>query len=316
MSGAWDEFWAGSDDPAAADAVRASAPGRGLSQFWRDRFDRLMVGGARRLLDLACGAGAVTGQAARVAAARAQPLDCVCIDVSPAAATAAAQRARAEGLHAFALVADAGRVPLEVGRFDLVVSQFGVEYAGSGALARAGGLVAPGGRLVIVAHLDGGPIQEECAANLAVLSELADQNLCALGAALFDALGRPGAIGGPEDMAYRGAVQACARTVEQNPGPAAHYATRLVQDASTLLQRRDAYHRDDAAAWFTGQAEALSAYRERMRSMVEAALGDDEIDAVLNAWRSEGLEIIHAEAMAIEPNEPECAWRLEARRPN
>lgn len=313
MSEAWNEYWSGAANPAAADAVRGCAPGAGLSQFWRARFSALFEDGApRRLVDLAGGGGAVAREAALAAHERGAPIEIVCLDVSPAAAASAADAVEAP---ASAVVGDAARLPLALRAFDVVTSQYGVEYAGRTAVEEAGRLVAPGGACIVLAHLDGGAIQAECRANAAVLSALVESGLFAKAQALFDALARPDAVGSVEDQAYRAALQICAEAASAYSGPAADHAARLSQDIATLLQRRAAYHPRDAAAWLDGQAAAAAAYLERMRDMVRAALSKADVDAVAAEWTKAGLRVAKVEPISMERGGSPCAWRLEARGP-
>jgi SAM-dependent methyltransferase len=107
------------------------------------------VGPRDHVLDIGCGAGQTTRQAARTAGSG----SVLGVDVSAAAIERAGELARAEGLgnvtfaHADAQV---HRFPPE--RFDLVISRFGTMFFADpvAAFANIGRALRPGGRLVMV----------------------------------------------------------------------------------------------------------------------------------------------------------------------
>ncbi|MDZ7770534.1 MAG: class I SAM-dependent methyltransferase [Woeseiaceae bacterium] len=77
-----------------------------------------------RLIDIAGGSGSVVERATNSLGERLEEL--ACVDLSPSAMKLLEQRF--PGVHA--VVADARDTGLESGRYDVVTSQFGMEYAG------------------------------------------------------------------------------------------------------------------------------------------------------------------------------------------
>ncbi len=104
-----------------------------------------------RVLDVGCGNGATTIEAAR----RVRPGGVVVgIDLSPPMLGLARQRASAAGANEIEFVeADAQRHDFAVGAFDAAVSRFGVMFFDDpeAAFANIGRALAPGGRLAFVA---------------------------------------------------------------------------------------------------------------------------------------------------------------------
>ncbi|RIQ29638.1 class I SAM-dependent methyltransferase [Jiangella rhizosphaerae] len=109
----------------------------------------LGIGRADRVLDVGCGSGRTTRDAARTAADG----HVLGVDVSKARIDEARELAAAEGLRNVAFdVADAQTRPFPAAAFDLVMSRFGTMFftdpaAAFGNLARA---TKPGGRLVMM----------------------------------------------------------------------------------------------------------------------------------------------------------------------
>jgi SAM-dependent methyltransferase len=83
------------------------------------------------------------------------------------------------------LVCDARSIPLQSETFDIVTSQFGVEYAGVEAIEEAARLLAPGGCLALVLHIREGRIHGECAASLDAITRVQESGFIPLAIAMF-----------------------------------------------------------------------------------------------------------------------------------
>ncbi|PWE16569.1 hypothetical protein DDZ18_12430 [Marinicauda salina] len=314
----WSDYWR--DAGADAQAITGAEPGGALARYWRDFFlDEFGRRDAARVVDLASGAGV----AAREAVAAASETGCatavICSDISQDALAQAARSFPGPGVGY--VVADAGRAPYVAGAFDLVVSQFGIEYAGLDALRAATDLVAPGGAAAFVAHLADGAIARECAGNLAVLDALQDAELVARVETLIDTAfrvdaGRADASGlAAAEQAVRDAAGRVSQVMEaQGPGGGAAFAGQLIPAMETLYQRRARYDRKDIAAWLSHQAGAIEAYAGRMRSMIEAAIDETEMAEIRAAFQCADFSSVEAEPMALKPEGGPAAWRFLARR--
>mgnify|MGYP006280513555 CR=1 FL=1 len=316
---AWSEYWSG----AAPDshAVSAARPGEALSRFWRETFDAWFADkGGARLVDLACGAGVAAREAAAAAEAAGVSIDLTLIDIAePALDQAKAAVPQASR----ALVGDAAAPPLEEGGTDVVFSQYGVEYAGLDAVKGMARFIAPRGAVIALTHIEGGPIERECASNLAVLDAMIEADLFAKAEALFQAsfdvdAGKiaPERITEELGPAYQAAVQTAGRAAQADPGQAGDYVMGFLNDMVRLLQNRLAYEPEDGIGWIRGQAASASAYRSRMRTMTKAALSQADAAGVAAAWRKAGLEVEEPERFTLGEGEEACAWRLSGRRPD
>jgi ubiquinone/menaquinone biosynthesis C-methylase UbiE len=99
------------------------------------------------VLDIGCGAGQTTRDAARAAA----PGSVLGVDVSPAALERARELAAAESLRNVSFeLGDAQTHAFEAGRFDVAISRFGTMFFSDpvAAFANVGRALRPGGRLV------------------------------------------------------------------------------------------------------------------------------------------------------------------------
>jgi SAM-dependent methyltransferase len=150
-------------DPSNAEAARAWDGGDGA--HWAehaDRYDRSVVryherlmraaaiGATDRVLDVGCGSGQTTRDAARAAAAG----EAVGVDLSSALLEHARRLAEAEGVaNATFVQADAQIHPFEAASFDVAISRTGAMFFGDpvAAFANIGRALRPRGRLVVLA---------------------------------------------------------------------------------------------------------------------------------------------------------------------
>lgn len=112
--------------------------------------DKAALAPGEHVLDVGCGAGAVS----LAAAARVAPGGSVTgIDISPALAAEASRRAAAASppVPVRFIAADAARSPLPLGRADCLLSRFGTMFFTdpAAAFAHLHGLLRPGGRLAL-----------------------------------------------------------------------------------------------------------------------------------------------------------------------
>jgi SAM-dependent methyltransferase len=122
-----------------------------LAPFERLVVDAAYPGEGGTVLDIGCGAGATTLAMARRVGTSGR---CVGIDISEPLVALATARARAEGTgNAEFVAADAQTHTFEAGRFDAVVSRFGVMFFDDpmAAFSNIRRAARPGGRLAFVA---------------------------------------------------------------------------------------------------------------------------------------------------------------------
>jgi SAM-dependent methyltransferase len=121
----------------------------------REVVERAQPTPGEQVLDVGCG----TGNAALLAAARGARV--VGVDPASRLLEVAQDRAKAAGLDATFVSGRAEAVPLEDGRFDAVLSVFGVIFASpADAVAELARVTAPHGRIVLSAWVPGGAISD------------------------------------------------------------------------------------------------------------------------------------------------------------
>ena len=313
----WDAFWRGHEKAISQEDIGARDPAP--AHFWGDFFERAFADkpGAS-LLDVACGHGAVTGIAIAAARKAGLDLEAHCADYSQAAVDELCRRfPGVEGV-----ACDATDMPWPDRRFDFVVSQFGIEYAGDAAFDEAARLVADGGMLAALTHLAGGAIEAECADNYAVAKALRESRLMPLARRAFEA-GFDLIAGRITDQQFQEADKQLAPAVEvakgilQEKGPlaAGGLLANLYKDIGHMYTRMQNYEPDELFAWFDGMSAELVSYEGRMASMTRHALDRSRVEGIVDTLHKRGLDVDAPRVLPLEESGRPAAWILVARRP-
>ena len=311
----WDAFWRARDKAVSQEDAGARDPAP--AHFWQAFFEREFAGrSAASLLDVACGHGAVTGIAVAVARNAGMALEAHCADYSQAAVDELCKRfPGVEGV-----ACDAADMPFVDGRFDYVVSQFGIEYAGETAFAEAARLVADSGTLAALVHLTDGAIQAECADNFAVAKALREAQLMPLARRAFEA-GFDLIAGKITDADFQAADKRLAPAVEaaknilrdKGPQAAGGLLANVYRDIGYMYSRMQNYVPGEVFAWFDGMAAELDSYEGRMASMTRCALDEPQIVAIADGLTASGFSVEPPRVLSLEESGKPAAWILVAR---
>jgi SAM-dependent methyltransferase len=312
-AGHWDHFWHRTHMANAAQGCGATDPA--LGRFWRQVFGRYLVPGKqRRLLDLACGDGAVTGFAMQ---ADHPPDICCALDYS----TGALLEARKRHPAVLCVAADAAVVPCADQSFELVCSQFGIEYAGPEAVLAAGPLVAPGGVLALVAHMQGGVIDKESRLSLRAIAAMQKSNVLPLarrafetGFALNQGTGGIDALKAAErplTAAMTGLQQLLARLGTEVAAGLAH---QVYTDISVMYSRMAGYDPDEVFGWIDGMMLEIEAFRGRMTAMTNAAIDKQALERLVTRFAARGLKPRMKRSLPMGDARKPGAWTLVLER--
>jgi len=150
----WSDYWGAGRLTSLPDDFAANYEGE-IAAFWSAQFDAVPEGG--RMLDVCTGNGPIPLLAVADFAARGRRVELVALDA--ATIDPAAMAARHPGLaELVSSIRFLGNSPIERHElpgehFDLVTSQYGIEYADWQAAARqVAHTLKPGGRLAIICH--------------------------------------------------------------------------------------------------------------------------------------------------------------------
>lgn len=315
---AWDEYWRLTQEAAAH---RGGGPqDEVLARFWRAFFlDALRNRPAARVVDLACGNGVVT-RLALEAAGEAGVCDRCVVGVDLSQAALADLRRRSPGV--LLAAADALRVPFASATFDVVTSQFGLEYAGAAAFAEAARLVARGGTFAAVIHRKDGALYRECAVNLEAATAVAESGVLPAFRSMTMA-SHALRTGKGSRVAFRraeGELQSAVGQVEAalrrlGEGVAGGAIRAILADIGHMSRRVANFDPREAAGWAEAMSREMRAYAERMAAMLGAAVDVPGMEAIESRVRCEGLVVYPREEMwmGVRRAEP-AAWVLRGER--
>ena len=297
----WTDYWR---RDSADGEVFVTAKGErhpALAEFWRGHFENLEEGA--HVIDLASGAGSVfahlpDGHAFNLSAA----------DISDVALESLRNRFPETST----IVCSADKIPLDDQSFDLVVSQFGVEYAGLTAFAEAARLVAPGGRFVGLCHMRDGYIDRANRQQLAEARVVDNRDFIGHALRLITA-----AFSGNQAELKRAQDEFAASATPVGQGmrrcPKGIH-TYLFQGFRQLYERRQQYDLADIAGWLDAMRGELQVNLDRLGRMCEAALSERDVREIEQIFEKQYLKVVHCTPFQTPENELPIAWQLKAQR--
>jgi ubiquinone/menaquinone biosynthesis C-methylase UbiE len=309
----WNTFWQGTEKTAV------SSPG-GLSHpvfpgFWSVALGEFVAAKADgKVLDIGTGSGAVIEYLSQVPGVNLE--NATCVDLSAAAINIVQGRFPAVS----GVVADAKSIPLESAKYDLVTSQFGIEYAGTAAADEAIRLLAPGGSLLFLMHIRPGELHRECIAAADALRRVAQSDLVPLAMAFFTA--GFAAVQGGDREPYESAARALNPAIKELETIMTEHGEHVAGDmliyVHTTLQnmhsRIQHYKPDEVLNWLTKIGKELEEHEQRMLSMRDAAMDEEAFKALCTNIESKGLTIEKAMPMQVKGEQLPVAWLLQATR--
>jgi SAM-dependent methyltransferase len=296
----WSEYWQseGSQGEVFVNARGEAHPA--LAAFWTDKFSKVSQQGS--FLDLACGGGSVfahlpAGSAATLTGA----------DISDEAIKVLTSRFS----HVTGVVTPAEKTPFDSASFDLIVSQFGVEYAGLDVFREVARLLKQDGQFIALAHYHEGLIDGRNARNLEDAQLVEESGFIdrAVGVTKAVFSGEAEAISEAQEK-FAKPEQLISRAVEQNP-QSVHM--HLYQGFRQLYERRQAYDCADITGWLDGMKEEVRKTITRLAHMREAALSAEDISSVKKTFSEAGFHAIEVEPFVLPNEEKPLAWAMHVK---
>lgn len=183
-------------------------------------------------------------------------------------------------------MADARAVPLESGSYDIVTSQFGIEYAGLDAINEIARLPVSGGRLALLLHHRHGGIYRQCSASLDAIRILQESHFIPRTIETFKAgfaAYRGESNSNVPDAAVKmnSAIKAVESImIKHGSGVADGIVIRFYKDIATIHSRLPKFEKSEVLGWLEGMQQELEAYAERMASMCAAAIDGASFDGL------------------------------------
>ncbi len=207
-------------------------------------------------------------------------------------------------------------MPLDSSSFDLIVSQFGLEYAGFEAIDEVMRLLDHGGRLALLLHHQNGGIYRQCAASLDAIDSMLDARFIPLAIDMFQAGFR--AYESDDIADYEAKMKdfvPALRTMESvmrrhGQDVADGTIIRLYKDVRTIHGKLRNYDPAEVIGWLKRLEDEVRAYAGRVASMCEAALDEDAFRAWCQRLEHHGLRPDRADAIFAGDRMVPLAWAL------
>lgn len=321
----WDNYWQGRASQNSGNALIEVGIERNheLKQFWHELFSSEPK--TTKIIDFACGAGSVLDHAYKLGI-----LDLTGLDVSEKALEVMSQKIP----DAKTVCAPVNRTGLEAESFDLVVSQFGVEYAGNkdnlfNAFKEMYRTLRSGGRIVVIAHADDSVIMKGCQTSLRQINLIKNSEFIEKSQRVLAALNDPSEQKGGEtfyelSQKLNEAAQPIMEWLKSYPELEAEkaknefmrFAYHLLESSHRLITHHTKYSEADALNWFEGMKEELEAYKGRMLSMTKAALSSQDISDLKEKLAAEygpsKLDFEELKTLYFNSNIKPAAWVIRA----
>ncbi len=298
----WADYWQHDGDSGEVFVNSKGERHPGLAEFWNAVFEGTAVDAA--VIDIASGAGSIFAHLPE-----GHGLQLFAADIAQEALASLSNRIA--GVTTMVCSADA--VPYDDGRFDLVVSQFGIEYAGIDAFTEAARLVAPRGRLAGLCHVENGYIDSNNRAQLDEAVLLDESGFIDLAIDLTTAgFSADTAAKRRAEEAFVPVMQQASDGIRRCPkGIHSH----LFQGFQQLFEQRQKYDEADITSWLDEMRKELNKNIDRLTRMRAAALSPEDVANITENLTSAGLQEIQFKQFMTSGNKLPVAWSLSASRP-
>ncbi len=313
----WDVYWAGTQQAAAHQD--GGAQDKVLGDFWLAFFKQHILSIDRpRVLDIACGNGAVSNYLHESAKNLSNKIvTSHCLDYSQAAVAQLKKRLP----HVLGVSANANQTPFQNGTYNLVVSQFGLEYAGLSALPEALRLIADDGYFAAIMHLKNGAIYNECERNLDAIQRVQESRFIDLSNHAFRA-GYAALIDPSLTDMFRQADRNLTPAIQRIESLLRSHGSQLAggtieqlyTDTRYMYQRIRNFDSQEVYTYLERMQSELHAYSGRMSSMLDSATDSNEFKTIAEQFEKSSLRIVKNETLLMGKSQSPAAWVLVAHK--
>jgi len=311
----WDKYWnlAGTGGAFSSKGTEESL----FKQQWFQLFEKMLAQTSKvRILDVASGNGLLATLATSYFNKRAISPELYCLDSSSSAISSIRQRL--PKIHG--TVANANDMPYESNTFDLVVSQFGIEYADKSAITETARVLSSNGEAMFICHFRNGEIFLQCNQQLEIIKCFLESdflNYCQDAFSKKVGLNQkntPLSEFKKSDQKLRSAAKKVHQILTKyEQEPASQTLNLILADISVMYKNVNAYRKQDLFVWLQVTINEIEAYRFRMKSMINAALDGSAVGKMVGQMLDLGLEIIQVKPMRFSQEEKNIAWLLHAK---
>ena len=295
----WSDYWVNEGASGEVFVNKDGGKHPYLSSYWQTQFSGLPP--AASIIDLASAAGSISSHL---------PEDHAFLLFGADLSFDALQLMR-ERLPASQVIAcSSARLPFPGHSFDLVVSQFGIEYAGEQAFTAAANLVADKGRLALLCHYEDGYIDGKNKGHLAGAQKVIETGFIDKAKDMTRAVFE-GRNFRETRAKFIPAERQLSKMVKQHAGGVhSHLYTGFRQ----LFERRQHYDAVDITSWLEAMRLDVDKNIVRLNQMCNAARSEKQVKQVCHEISGLGLSKVGYSPFTIPDNSLPVAWSITAPR--
>lgn len=295
----WSEYWQNESDSGEVFVDKNGDKHQALSAFWKTCLENQPAG--NKIIDLACGAGSIFADLPA-----SQHYELYAADLSPDALKHLKQRLPEVHTH----VCSADDLPFEDDFFDVVVSQFGIEYAGQGGFLEAARIVKSGGCLHVLCHIENGYIDSNNR------NELDGAKLVKELAFIEKAIAVTSASYATDNATMKNAFEAfvaveplLAKQVNTSERGVHHH---LYHGFKSLFVNKSAYTEQDILSWLQDMQNQIDESILRLTEMRKAACSESDMQQIIEQFAVLGMSLVKCEPFMLPEQTLPVAWYLSS----
>lgn len=303
----WEKHWSRTSDTAAhaSNAIHD----RVIERYWLSSLN-ISTFKNKQVLDLAAGRGALLEIMIKYHSLQtADGIQYCSVDLSQTAL----QQIKLKYPTSEVVRADCAQLPFSTNSFDLVMSQFGIEYAGLDAFFECSRILKKSGRFMGISHYKHGALHRECVDNLEAVDLLSNIEFFRYAQLAFHVklAGDSDVQSKQLEMIFADILSRFSHAVSEQPKLVGGLLLRLYNDTSYMYKNWDRFEAVAIIQWLDNMEEELNNYRARMASMNESALDEESLDQALIAFKTKGFNNIIRREISINKHTKPFAWSIE-----
>lgn len=297
----WNNYWQGRQAKNSGSALVGIEDNIEIESFWQSELSKFERGAG--VADLACGAGTVLKVLSGLGFT-----DLHGVDISEAAIKVL----QAQLPHVTGVVSGLESIPYTDTRFDILVSQFGFEYAAMDkALPEIARTLTPKGSLIFLSHKRGSAIHNEVLKKREQMLAFKDMDIFGVSKELFLVAMTNTGRRSAEEVSIefqkkRKALEALAKT---NGGLASYFLMGIKQ----MFERRSNYALEDIHQWIDANVHEINRFIGRMDSMDKAALSESDVNNLKDGLAGYSISMETPDTLTDEKNQ-ELGWVIKAQK--
>lgn len=304
----WAKYWKGSVGAAlTSDGVNHPS----IDEFWSQQGRAIKQRAPSVFLDVASGTGSVTEVLSDFLPARCQRYS---VDYS----FEALQKLRETMPMSSAVCADARSLPFGRNSFELIVSQFGIEYSGKDSVLGLPDYCSNSSMVILLLHDANGAIATDSSESLLCLRHFTQLGILSCAVDLVQAVDTSIATGNMT-VYQNSAVDFNARRRELSdkltalkPCSGLNTVMSILKDFDSMHDRIEFYNRREVCAWLSALDDEMSAYNGRLDSMLRASINNEKLKEYAHHFMQFGFNISCADRLQSTIDSSNLGFKMVA----